>query len=355
MGKASNSKSPLQQIDWTNASTDEHEESFYVVWEDYIDKPNLQETMAESTNSHHLDEMSNLMMVANSVVGEEGAAASASAHGMRARLVPNVQHLTSAKLNRTLKTKLLFVLGREENGGFPVSAALMNEQKAHGDLVVENFIDTYFNLTLKSLFLIKYVKMNCPNVKYVAKVDDDVFLHVPNLHRTLTTKDTTEKLIMGFIICNSQITVDPRSKWYSPHYMYAGDHYPNYLSGTAYILSSSVLTPLLEAAMLTPLFHLEDVYITGILAQKIGVTPQDSVDFSYKTNPRDPCLYQNLSVGHDMEPLQMYELWNTLHLTNMTTSCGPVTAAHIGYTSPRECSASPESHTLLSRLSSYFY
>lgn len=46
--------------------------------------------------------------------------------------------------------------------------------------------------------------------------------------------------------------------------MYSGRVYPNYLSGTGYVMSADVVTRLYKAALKTPLLHLEDVYITGI-------------------------------------------------------------------------------------------
>lgn len=45
--------------------------------------------------------------------------------------------------------------------------------------------------------------------------------------------------------------------------MYTGRVYPNYLSGTAYLMSIDVVSKLYSAALRTPIFHLEDVYITG--------------------------------------------------------------------------------------------
>merc|ERR1711894_436752 len=74
---------------------------------------------------------------------------------------------------------------------------------------------------------------------------------------------------------------DPYNKWYSPHYMYDKKRYPNYLSGTGYVMSKSTALTLYEASIDTPIFHMEDIYVTGILAQKSGIRPQDNVGFSY--------------------------------------------------------------------------
>lgn len=45
--------------------------------------------------------------------------------------------------------------------------------------------------------------------------------------------------------------------------MYSGNIYPNYLSGTGYVMSMDVVAKLYNASLTTPLLHLEDVYLTG--------------------------------------------------------------------------------------------
>lgn len=50
---------------------------------------------------------------------------------------------------------------------------------------------------------------------------------------------------------------------YSPNYMYDKDTYPNYLSGTGYVMSVDVALRLYNASLRIPLFHLEDVFVTG--------------------------------------------------------------------------------------------
>lgn len=50
---------------------------------------------------------------------------------------------------------------------------------------------------------------------------------------------------------------------YSPNYMYDKETYPNYLSGTGYVMSIDVALRIYNVSLKTPLFHLEDVYVTG--------------------------------------------------------------------------------------------
>lgn len=83
---------------------------------------------------------------------------------------------------------------------------------------------------------------------------------------------------------------------YAPHYMYQGTVYPNYLSGTGYVMSRDVVSQLYQAALKTPLFHLEDVYLTGLCAHAAGIRPRHHPSFTYSKRKLDPCLYKDKTV-----------------------------------------------------------
>lgn len=55
--------------------------------------------------------------------------------------------------------------------------------------------------------------------------------------------------------------------------MFSSDKYPEYVHGPAYVLSRKVAQKLVKAAYTEPFINIEDTYVTGILAQKIGVKP----------------------------------------------------------------------------------
>ena len=52
-------------------------------------------------------------------------------------------------------------------------------------------------------------------------------------------------------------------KWVCPEYMYNGKYYPQYLSGSGYVMTRSVAKCLYNTTLMLPYFHLEDVLITG--------------------------------------------------------------------------------------------
>lgn len=52
--------------------------------------------------------------------------------------------------------------------------------------------------------------------------------------------------------------------------MYSGKVYPPYLSGTGYVMSIETANTLYKTALVTPIFHLEDIYITGKYSINLG-------------------------------------------------------------------------------------
>ena len=51
----------------------------------------------------------------------------------------------------------------------------------YGDIIQADFLDTYRNLSLKDLALLEWTILHCPDVPFIFKGDDDIFLNVDNL------------------------------------------------------------------------------------------------------------------------------------------------------------------------------
>ncbi|XP_031348380.1 beta-1,3-galactosyltransferase 1-like isoform X2 [Photinus pyralis] len=163
-------------------------------------------------------------------------------------------------LKNTSETKMYFLLGKTHNT--TIQEFINIESDLYQDIVVDNFVDTYNNLTIKSLMLLKLVKLECKDrVKFVMKVDDDTFVNMNNLIQAL--KNVRRKSTMfGKLICRSRPIRDYYEKWFMPKDMYSKAIYPNYLSGTAYVMTTDIAVKLFETALTIPLVYLEDVYVT---------------------------------------------------------------------------------------------
>ncbi|XP_058057345.1 uncharacterized protein LOC131208569 [Anopheles bellator] len=208
---------------------------------------------------------------------------------------------------------------------------IVNESETHGDIIQESFIDSYNNLTLKTIMMLKWVTNNCDGkVKFLMKCDDDTFVNVPNLVQVLlggtvplykaaisfydnssvAVKSTKNRLVeghhllTGFLFCEAKPIGDTSSKWYSPTYMYNREVYPNYLSGTAYLMNFEAAKLLYRTSLSTPIFHLEDVYLTGIVADRAKVRRRHHPLFFYSYT-KDLCALRGMISQHQLQPSEI--------------------------------------------------
>jgi hypothetical protein len=75
--------------------------------------------------------------------------------------------------------KVIFLLGQLKNATF--QSNVTTESETYGDILQEGFIDTYANLTVKSLMLLKWFSQECHKVPYVLKTDDDMYINLKQL------------------------------------------------------------------------------------------------------------------------------------------------------------------------------
>nr|CAD7587347.1 unnamed protein product [Timema genevievae] len=239
--------------------------------------------------------------------------------------------------NTSLGIKVAFLLGDTDNS--TIQDQVDEEAAQYGDVIQEGFLDTYNNLTLKSVMLLKWVTTYCQTAtpSYVMKTDDDMFVNVDNLYRLLRVRSVGTSLLVGSLICSARPISDTRSKWYAPKYMYSGRIYPNYLSGTGYIMSGDTVGRLYRAALTIPLFHLEDVYVTGMVARAAGIRPRDNPSFTYARRRLDPCLYRHPSVvtSHRLTPAELRRIWGLMRSPDLDCT---------GFTAPTTSTRSPGKH-----------
>lgn len=219
------------------------------------------------------------------------------------------------------------------------------ESEQYDDIVQENFIDTYNNLTIKSVMLLKWVMQRClKSVAFVMKCDDDTFVNIPNLLHYLLGgtvplyNDTidwydqhtvevmsnrnrlniTSDLLTGYLFCGVSPVADVSNKWYMPYYMYPENIYPHYLSGSSYLMSGDVVPRLYNAALNTSLLYLEDVFITGVCADLIHLRRRHNPLFSFGHSKAKCSIKGSITqhyIKHDAMQV-MYEL-----LRNNSVKC----------------------------------
>ncbi|KAF7994003.1 hypothetical protein HCN44_011272 [Aphidius gifuensis] len=215
-----------------------------------------------------------------------------------------------------LTVKIAFLLGQNDND--TLNNAVVDENDEYGDIIQATFHDTYNNLTLKSVMMLKWVTKYCSHATYLMKTDDDMYINVDNLLLSLSSRTSNNGVLLGSLICNAHPISDPKNKWYTPKYMFSEKTYPNYLSGTGYVMSLDVADKLYKSALSTPLLHLEDVYITGLCAKKSNIRPINHPGFSYVQRKFDTCVLRNTITNHRVNSSMMYAIWNKIRDTKIS-------------------------------------
>ena len=98
-----------------------------------------------------------------------------------------------------------------------VQRSVEMESQQYGDIIQEDFIDSYKNLTYKGIMWLRWVSSYCPHALYVLKVDDDIFVNIFNLvaHISTVYKRAVgrERTVMCLVWTRMKVMRDTRSKW----------------------------------------------------------------------------------------------------------------------------------------------
>ncbi|XP_012280585.1 beta-1,3-galactosyltransferase 5 [Orussus abietinus] len=173
--------------------------------------------------------------------------------------------------HRTNSVVVLFLVGYSND----YQLRLEEENKIYGDLIQGNFLDAYRNMTYKHVMALKWAAYHCPSAKYVLKLDDDVFVHVPAMLEFLTHSLSplgARRLILCDRFPTAAVKRSWRSKWRVSPQEYPGRSYPSYCSGYAILYSPDSVFLLYREAQRQPYFWIDDVHVTGILARRVNLT-----------------------------------------------------------------------------------
>ncbi|XP_012709484.2 beta-1,3-galactosyltransferase 1 [Fundulus heteroclitus] len=183
--------------------------------------------------------------------------------------------------------RTLFMLGLD--GGVDVEK-LKQEDQQHHDLIQSNFMDTYLNLTIKTMVIMDWLATRCPTAAYAMKVDSDMFLNIDNLVLMLQ-KPGTPKLnyLTGMLMWDRPVIRSKNSKWYVSEDLYPDPKYPTYTLGMGYIFSNDLPIKFVEVSKSIKPFNIEDAYI-GMCMKKLGLSP---------TSPPDPSQFKAYNSKYD--------------------------------------------------------
>ncbi|CAG2100435.1 unnamed protein product [Medioppia subpectinata] len=202
--------------------------------------------------------------------------------------------------------------------------AITQESQQFNDILQLAFMDAYYNLTLKAIGILNWVLNNCLTNDYIFKADDDILVNSQRLRQKMddkTFKSADDDILVnsqrlrqkmddktfksGFTGVLSQTNHKPirdiNDKFYVPKEVYDKDYYPLWLYNSA-ISDDHILL-------------IDDLYLTGIIAQKSNIKRYNSDEFvvldSDEVCKTDVCDLHTMCAFHgcNQTPNQTIELW----------------------------------------------
>lgn len=211
----------------------------------------------------------------------------------------------------------LFLLGKKEGElGLLQQKMLQAESQRHRDIIQQNFLDSYKNLTIKTLMGMNWVAMHCPQASYVMKTDSDMFVNTEYLIYKLLRPDLKPR--KNYFTGNNMRGFAPNrnknSKWYMPPELYPSDKYPTFCSGTGYVFSGDIARKIYQVSLKIRHLHLEDVYV-GICLAKLRIEPTPPPNgflFNHWRVSYSSCKYSHLITSHGFHPNELLKYWHHL-------------------------------------------
>lgn len=200
-----------------------------------------------------------------------------------------------------------------------IEDSLDAESYMYSDLIRGRFIDSYNNLTLKTISSLEWVDTYCSRVSFVLKTDDDMFINVPRLMSFIEKHRNDKRVIYGRLAKKWKPIRNRRSKYYVSPQQYFPSVFPQFTTGPAYLMSSDGVHDLYIKSLAQTYLKLEDVFTTGIVAQLVNVKRIHVNEFLNRRIPFNPCNIRKAISIHMIKPNEQYSIFAKLMDTN--TKC----------------------------------
>lgn len=171
--------------------------------------------------------------------------------------------------NSLPEVKIVFFVGK--SGVLPIEEDLVNENRLFNDVIRVYRREKPFLMTYKTVAVLEFIMKKCPNVQFVARVDDNVFVNIPVVMRFIERHKKDERKIYGL----TQIHFPTVRNISYPNYLlkkeYKAMHLPDYLAGPFYFMKGNLVPELYYTSLKTQFFKLEDIFLTGFVAPQLGL------------------------------------------------------------------------------------
>ena len=190
----------------------------------------------------------------------------------------------------------------------------------HQDLLQGDFVDTYHNLTIKTVLMLKWLASRCAGASYGMKTDSDTFVNVHSLVEKLPGTPT-HGYMTGNVVREALVQRDPNSKWFMPDEEFPESAYPPYALGLCYVFSMDLPGKLVVASRQVKAIWLEDVYL-GMCMRYLGIDltdpPVNSLFFTSIMFPLPEPDWNRVIAAELESPQRLLDIWRNYKMDNIT-------------------------------------
>lgn len=196
--------------------------------------------------------------------------------------------------------------------GAQMDDALAAEKDLYNDIIRGRFVDSYNNLTLKTISMLEWVDVYCPKASFILKTDDDMFINVPKLLQIIEKKQGDKRTIYGRLAKNWKPIRNKKSKYYVSPEQYKPLKFPPFTTGPAYLMTRDCVKDLYNEALNRTYLKLEDVYTTGIVADSLKIKRVQVNEFLNRRIAFNACNIKKSVSLHMIKPPEEFDLWKKL-------------------------------------------
>ncbi|CAL1538670.1 unnamed protein product [Lymnaea stagnalis] len=184
--------------------------------------------------------------------------------------------------------KMVFFFGEPECDGdaAKLQRNIDDEFHTYGDVVQEQYLDVYRNIRLKAVSMLRWAATYCKSAKYVIRTDDDVVVNITKIVTVVRRKGLE---FQDFILGVRKDGWSPvrRNHTHGLKYAVSEEEYPSatyppFAVGGLLAYPLSTVALLYQAALRVKPLWLDDVYITGMCAQRLKLPLIKDPDFVFQ-------------------------------------------------------------------------
>ncbi|XP_022901986.2 beta-1,3-galactosyltransferase 5-like [Onthophagus taurus] len=190
------------------------------------------------------------------------------------------------------------------------------ELNMYSDMIIEKNVDSEFNRSLKSISMMEFVSTHCPDVKYVLKTKDDVFINMPSLLKVIEKLNNNVSALYGHIHHHKRTNRINKSKHYISHNQYNDSVLPDYLSSETYLFPGHIAKRIYDESLNHIYIPAEDIFLTGIVPQKLKIKRIGKSEFITQHHISEYKTHTSTVNFKTKTPAMQYTYWEEINIPN---------------------------------------